>query len=121
MDTQSWEENASKDIVSKACISQLSSGYILPEQRNPFSEPYIADTAWWRGIPARKILNIYGSDEVFKDDIIELGRKLLDAGNPVENVECPMQVHIDFALDAESGLDPGPMTSRICDWLSMTV
>ncbi|GAD94998.1 hypothetical protein MYCGRDRAFT_51536 [Paecilomyces variotii No. 5] len=120
-DSQSWDDNASKDATTKTCVSQLSSAYVLPEQRNPYSEPSIADATWWRGIPANKILNIYGGYEGLKDDTTELGRKLLVAGNPVENVECPMQVHIDFVLDAESGLEPGLMTSRILDWLSITL
>lgn len=68
-------------------------------------------------MPVRKILNVWGALEMFRDHIATFGQRLQMAGNSINNVECPMQVHIDCILDAQTGLEPGPMSVKIWEWL----
>ncbi|EXJ82596.1 hypothetical protein A1O3_06409 [Capronia epimyces CBS 606.96] len=117
-DTQSWTENADKDCIPAECAIQLTDAYADPADRNNYSEPGQADVSWWKGLPADRILNVYGGAEVLRDHIAELGDKLEKAGNRVENVECPLEVHIDCILDAMSGLDAGLMSTKVWEWLS---
>jgi acetyl esterase/lipase len=120
IDTPSWIENATKDVIPKECLFLLTPSYVDPEHHNNYSEPALADSKWWSGMPAQKILNVYGGYEVFRDHIIQLGRKLQESGNPVHNVECAEQVHIDCVLDAQTGLEAGAagqMSHVIWQWL----
>jgi acetyl esterase/lipase len=117
-DSESWTANKDKDCVAPISMHLLGSAYIDPEDINNYSEPLQADVAWWRDIPAKSILNIYGGNECFKSHIAELGEKLKKAGNDVENVECEASVHIDWVLDLHAGLEHGITSVKILDWLS---
>lgn len=114
----SYEENKLRDIFTLPVVDQLIPPYVHPGERNNWSEPSLADASWWIGMPVRKILNVYGSYEMFKDDIAVFGRTLERAGCPVETVECPLQVHIDCILDAQTGSEVGLMSLKIWEWLS---
>lgn len=117
-ESESWIVNKEKDCVAPISMQLLGAAYVDPNDINNYSEPLRADVAWWRGIPAKSILNVYGGDECFKSHIVELGENLTKAGNKVEDVECPLNVHIDWVLDLEAGFQPGIMSVRILDWLS---
>jgi acetyl esterase/lipase len=114
----SYEDNKLRDIVIVPCIDQLIPDYVHPGDRNNWSEPSLAEPSWWSGIPVRKILNVYGAYELFRDDIAIFGRTLERAGCQVETVECPLQVHIDCILDAQTGSEVGLMSLKIWEWLS---
>lgn len=118
---RAWTENPNKDCIPAECQIALSDAYTDASERNNYSEAVRADVDWWKGIPAKSILNVWGGDEVLADSIAELGQKLEKAGNNVENVECPLQVHIDCILDLMSGLDVGLMTTKVLDFLSSVV
>ena len=120
-DAKSWKENAEKDVVPAVIQDVLADAYVGKNARDEYSEPLRADTSWWRDIPAKSVLNVYGGAECFRDDIRELGKKLEDAGNPVQNVECAKQVHIDCVLDAQSEMEPGEMSHEIWKWLASLV
>lgn len=116
--SQSWKENADKDAIPAECEIALADAYVDPGNRNNYSEPVQADASWWIGIPAKSILNVYGGYECFRDDITELGNKLQEAGNQIQNVECPFQVHIDCILDLHCGMETGLMSTKVLEWLS---
>ncbi|EXJ92458.1 hypothetical protein A1O3_01009 [Capronia epimyces CBS 606.96] len=117
-ESESWTANKDKDCVAPISMQKLGPAYVDEKDLNEYSDPLRADAAWWRGIPAKSILNIYGGEECFKSHIVEFGDKLVEAGNPVENVECSTEVHIDWVLDLQAGLEPAEMRVRILDWLS---
>ena len=118
IESRSWVENADKDAVPAVCETLLADAYVDPGNRNNYSEPIKADVAWWNSVPAKSILNIYGGYECFRDDIAELGNRLKEAGNQIQNVECPLQVHIDCILDLHCDMDTGLMSTKVLEWLS---
>lgn len=117
-DSESWTTNKDKDCVAPISMDLLRPVYVDPDSINNYSEPLRADVAWWRGIPAKSILNIYGENECFRSHIVELGETLKKAGNEVEDVQCSLHVHIDWVLDLQAGMEPGIMSVKILDWLS---
>lgn len=117
-ESESWTANKEKDCVAPISMHLLGPAYVDPNDINNYSEPLRADVSWWRGIPVKSILNVYGGNECFKSHIVELGEKLMKAGNKVEDAECPLNVHIDWVLDLQAGLEPGIMSEKILDWLA---
>ena len=114
----SWTENAKKDVIPKECLYLLTEAYLDPNDHDNYSEAALADAKWWVELPAQKILNVCGSYEVFRDDIIQLGQKLNEAGNPVDNIVCDQQVHIDCILDAQTGMEAGEMSHNVWQWMA---
>jgi len=90
--------------------------YVLPEPRNPWSEPLLAESSHWKGAPALKALNLWGEADILRDAVSSLGGKLAEGGVNVRNVECPGHVHVDWVLDAASGSGYDPMAMEIWDW-----
>ncbi|KAI1625071.1 Alpha/Beta hydrolase protein [Exophiala viscosa] len=117
-ESESWTTNKDKDCVAPISMTLLGPAYVDAKDVNNYSEPLQADVAWWKDLPAKSVLNVYGEDECFKSHVVELGEKLTKAGNHVENVECPAHVHIDWVLDLQVGFEPGIMSVKILDWLS---
>lgn len=116
-DSQSFKDNNERDIHQKAQMHEWADDFATPEERNNYTEPVDADSSWFKGFPARKTLNIYGGYEIFRDDIAAVGKKLREAGAVVDDVECPLQVHIDCILDAAAGYEVGPMSTETWKWL----
>lgn len=117
-ESESWTANKDKDCVASVSMDLLGPAYVDADDLNYYSVPLQADVAWWEGIPAKSILNVYGENECFKSHIVELGEKLQKAGNEVEDAECGLHVHIDCMLDLHAGLEPGIMSAKILDWLA---
>jgi len=114
----SWTENADKDSIPAEAAVILSAAYADPPDHNNFSEPIRADVSWWRNLPTKAILNVFGGYECFRDELVDFGARLVKAGNEVKNVECPLQVHIDCILDAQGGTDVDTMSTEVWKWLS---
>jgi len=117
-ESKSWSENADKDAIPAVCEVVLADAFVDLKDRNNYSEAHQADVSWWKNIPAEKILNVFGGYECFRDDVTELGKKIKQAGNTIENVECPSQVHIDCILDLHTNMETGLMTTKVLEWLS---
>lgn len=119
--TKSFKECQDTDICGVTLLSDMFNSYIAPRQRNNWSEPLLAESSWWRGFPAKSVLNIWGEVEMLRDAICKLGTNLASAGVNVQNVECPLHVHVDCVLDAQSGMGWGEMSKDIWTWLSTTL
>lgn len=116
--TPSFATNVTKDMHNPAVMHDMATDFALPQERNNYTEAVRADASWWRNLPAKSTLNVFGGYEMFRDDDANLGVTLAEAGANVESVECPLQVHIDCILDAQSNLDIGPMSTAIWEWFS---
>jgi len=116
--TSSFATNATKDMHSPAVMHLMAADLASPHERNNYTEPARTDASWWRNLPAKRTLNVFGGYEMFRDDDAKLGVTLKEAGANVESVECPLQVHIDCILDAQSNLEVGPMSTKIWEWFS---
>lgn len=113
----SYEENKVKDIFSSNQTHEWVNNFVNEDERNEYSEPVRALSSWWKKAPVLKTLVISGDDELFRDDIQILSRRLKDAGLDVNAVNCTNQVHIECILDAETGDEPGQMSFEIWAWL----
>ena len=96
-------------------------GDFLPVDRAPgqdaFSQPLEAESEWWKDAQVGSILNLAGTNEVFRDHICQLGKTIAQAGLNIETIECLEQIHIDCILDSLSQLEPGPMSESVWHWL----
>ena len=117
-EAKSSTENADKDIVAANSTYIFRDDLISAGTKDEFAEPDLASSKWWADAPVSSILNLSGGYEIFRDYINDLGAKMKEAGLNIQTVECPQQVHIDCVLDSQSGLEPGPMTYAIWDWLA---
>ncbi|KAL2847073.1 alpha/beta hydrolase fold-domain-containing protein [Aspergillus pseudodeflectus] len=113
----SYLENAARDVIFPGQVHDWANAFACPSERNEYSEPIRASAGWWKGIPTEQTLIVCGNDEVFKDDIQRLGMTMAEAGLNVQVSTCSKQIHIDCILDEQHGLDPGPMSHAIWDWL----
>jgi hypothetical protein len=116
-DAPSFKENNPNDIHMGPQMHEWADAFCDRKDYNLFNEPVEADATWFQNFPAEKTLNIYGSYEIFRDDCVKLGQILRKAGADVVDMECPMQVHIDCILDAQTGLEVGPMSTKTWQWL----
>lgn len=113
----SFEKNKDYDIFTKHHMHTLAKDYVFDNERNNWSEPIRAEVSWWKGLPTRKVLNVFGESEVFRDDINEFGQTLKQAGLDVKSVECPKQIHVECVADAHFGTEIGSMSHDVWDWL----
>ncbi|KAH7081941.1 Alpha/Beta hydrolase protein [Paraphoma chrysanthemicola] len=117
-DWESYRLNADRDLVSASGMLEWADVFAGPEERDNFSEPIKADADWWRAVPVEKTLLVWGEHEVFRDSIAEVAETLVKAGVSIKTVECERQVHVESILDSQSGLEHGPMSKEIWDWLT---
>lgn len=87
------------------------------DEHNNYSEPCLTQPDWWVNAPVKKVLNVWGEYELFRDSIEELNKTLTRAELDVTAVRCARQVHIDCILDAQTGMQPGPMSEAVWEWL----
>lgn len=116
-DAMSFKECEHRDIHGITALHEWKSDFAPPRERDNYMEPLQAEMSWWKNLPAKKVLNAAGEYEMFRDDLKDFGQVLEKAGVNVRTVICPMQVHIDCILDAQAGLDVGPMSTEIWEWL----
>jgi len=119
-DSKSYAANVDKDIVTPGPTRELSDGFFVAGQdkNDAFAEPALGDHTWRKHAPVSSILALAGAHELFQDDILAFGKTLKEAGINAETVECPQQVHVECVLDAQSGLEHGPMSTATWEWLS---
>ncbi|UPK95747.1 hypothetical protein LCI18_006682 [Fusarium solani-melongenae] len=117
--SQSFRENAGKDFLNDGLILEWAEAYAPSPVRDGYSEPLRNDEGWWRGLPAKAVLILAGGDEVFCDDIQELGQRMAESGTPTTMVTCPNHSHEECIQDAKTGLAAGPMASSVWEWLAL--
>ena len=117
MNSKSFEENIKKDIVTTEILKYFEADFVSSTDKNNYSEPILANADWWVKAPVEKFLVLRGDYEVFRDDIETFSKTLGEAGLNIDAVNCARQVHMDCILDIMSGLEPGPMSFAVWDWL----
>ena len=66
----------------------------------------------------QQTLILAGSDELFRDDIEELARKLMHADPAsMSALTCKDHLHVECVFDPMGGLTPGEMAHAVWDWL----
>ncbi|KIW17959.1 hypothetical protein PV08_05154 [Exophiala spinifera] len=115
-DASSYKENVNLDICSPELLHAMADAYV-PAVRNNWTDPYLAESFWWKGFPAKEVLNLCGGHELLKDYVLSVGRALSQAGVDIKTVECPLHVHVECILDAQVGLSTGEMAEEIWAWL----
>jgi acetyl esterase/lipase len=116
-DTHSYRDYGDTDVAPASLLSEMGQMFVRPDDRNSWAEPYLADASWWKNIPTKKVLNLYGDSEMFKDHISKVGKDLVAAGVDIKNVVCANHIHVECILDAQTGLEHGSMADEIWDWL----
>lgn len=116
----SHTENREQDVIPIANLNSMATDYRSHSHNDedPFFAPLVADHSWWQGAPVSMILSLAGEEEIFRDDILELGKSLEQGGAAIKTVVCKEQIHIEAILDSMSGLEHGPMSTEIWEWLS---
>ncbi|KAH7080777.1 Alpha/Beta hydrolase protein [Paraphoma chrysanthemicola] len=117
-DWESYRGNADRDLVAETGMLEWADAFAGPEERNNFSEPIKANADWWKTVPVENTLLVWGEYEVFRDSIAEVAETLVKAGISIKTVECSQQVHVESVLDSQSGMEHGPMSKEIWDWLT---
>lgn len=119
-DTPSWKENIDKDIITREFHKALVGDFLSVDharKTDPFGQPFEAEPGWWKDAEVGSILNLAGTNEVFRDHICQLGQTMAQAGLNIETIQCPEQIHIECILDSLSQLEPGPMSEAVWQWL----
>lgn len=120
-DTQSYRTYGEVDVAPVSLLEEMSIAFLLPKDRNAWSEAYRADASWWENAPVSNVLVTAGETEVFKDHILEVGKKLKLAGVNSRAVVCEGQIHVECILDAQTGLPPRSMSEKIWRWFGEVV
>ncbi|PLB34107.1 alpha/beta-hydrolase [Aspergillus candidus] len=74
--TQSMQLNRQRDALDTDVLHRWATQFRGSAPTDPYMEPLSAPEDWWRGLPARDVLITAGDDEIFLDDIEEMGRRL---------------------------------------------
>ncbi|KAJ3464875.1 hypothetical protein MRS44_009661 [Fusarium solani] len=120
-DPDSYRNDTSKEVFDPKILPMLADDLRTLEESNEFSEPWQAASSWWADAPVSSILVLAGTSEAFYHDIKDLGSALADAGLNVRTVDCDEQIHIECVHDAGFGLEPGPMSFEVWNFLEETV
>jgi acetyl esterase/lipase len=104
-------------MFSAISMMSMVDEFVTPEEHDNYSEPIRADSDWWKETPVEKVLMLAGDHEMFRDDIVVFSGTLEKAGVDLNFVNCPLQVHVECHLDAQTGMEPGLMSTSIWDWL----
>ncbi|KAJ5552630.1 alpha/beta-hydrolase [Penicillium frequentans] len=69
----SWTRNRKKDVLSIEMCKVWSEAYMGTSTSDAFSEPLTAPRGWWKDLSISKILLTGGGNEVFIDDLKQMG------------------------------------------------
>jgi len=88
--------------------------------KDPCLSPGDAPLGWWKNAPVERLINLWGSWEIFADDCLAFGKRLeSEAGktSDVKVVECAREVHDSAVMDTLFGLDERDMAKAILSWM----
>ncbi|GFF81814.1 probable carboxylesterase 18 [Aspergillus lentulus] len=114
----SYTYNASKDIVSKASMEVFNSHW-QPVKEEVWATPLAGTKEFWGSVPAKKVLLLAGTDEVYVDDIREFG-ELLGSSSPAADTElvlCAGETHVQAIRDIAVDNWDGVMLKVALNWL----
>jgi acetyl esterase/lipase len=116
-DAASYTYNASKDIVSKASMEVFNSHW-KPVKEEVWATPLAGTKEFWGSVPAKKVLLLAGTDEVYVDDIRQFG-ELLDSSSPADTelVLCAGETHVQAIRDIAVDNWDGVMLKVALNWL----
>lgn len=61
--------NRNKDIISVDCTGPWGEAYLGGQKPDNYNEPFLAPADWWKGIQAKDVLIVAGSDEILISSI----------------------------------------------------
>ncbi|GFF47779.1 probable carboxylesterase 18 [Aspergillus udagawae] len=113
----SYTYNASKDIVSKASMKMFNSHW-EPVKEEVWATPLAGTKDFWGSVPAKKVLLLAGTDEVYVDDIRQFG-ELLGSSSRVDTelVLCTEEIHVQAIRDIAVDNWDGVMLKVALNWL----
>ncbi|KAF4221441.1 hypothetical protein CNMCM8980_004688 [Aspergillus fumigatiaffinis] len=113
----SYTYNASKDIVSKASMEVFNSHW-KPVKEEVWATPLAGTKEFWGSVPAKKVLLLAGTDEVYVDDIRQFG-ELLGSSSPADTelVLCAGETHVQAIRDIAVDNWDGVMLKVALNWL----
>jgi acetyl esterase/lipase len=116
-DAASYTYNASKDIVSKASMKVFNSHW-KPVKEEVWATPLAGTKEFWGSVPAKKVLLLAGTDEVYVDDIRQFG-ELLGPSSPADTelVLCAGETHVQAIRDIAVDNWDGVMLKVALNWL----
>ncbi|PKX98358.1 putative lipase/esterase [Aspergillus novofumigatus IBT 16806] len=113
----SYTYNADKDIVSKALMEMFNSHW-EPVKEEVWATPLAGTKDFWGSVPAKKVLLLAGTDEVYVDDIREFGELLGSSSQTdTELVLCAGETHVQAIRDIAVGNWDGVMLKVALNWL----
>ena len=96
--------------------------FVDEDKLDNYAQPLEAPANWWTDIPVSKVMVIGGGDELFIDDIVEIGKKIRDgsekSGVETEIVVAEKEVHVECMFDAGSMLPIGKIGTTSWEWMA---
>ncbi|KAH1494478.1 hypothetical protein LV164_002122 [Aspergillus fumigatus] len=117
-DAESYTYNASKDIVSRALMEVFNSHW-EPVKEEVWATPLAGTKEFWGSVPAKKVLLLAGTDEVYVDDIRRFG-ELLGSSSQAASTElvlCAEETHAQAIRDVAVNNWDGVMLKVALNWL----
>ncbi|KAF7173690.1 hypothetical protein CNMCM5623_005910 [Aspergillus felis] len=112
----SYTYNASKDIVSNASMEMFNSHW-EPAKEEVWATPLAGTKDFWGSVPAKKILLLAGTDEVYVDDIRQFSELLGSSRADTELVLCAGETHVQAIRDIAVDNWDGVMLKVALNWL----
>lgn len=111
--------NKNKDIISPKSLGRWGKAYLSGQKPDNYSEPFIAPPEWWKGVKAKDVLIVAGSDEILVSSI-EAFVKKFKASVPqttyfVGEYECHVGMILERLLRDMTETQQG---RKIRSWLS---
>jgi hypothetical protein len=114
----SFRENAWRDTIGVKEVALIQENWRL------LDEVYAAldkgDEEFWREVRAERLLLLVGGDEVYRDDVVHMGKTMGasdEPASPVQMVVCPGEVHVQCGMDLAVGIEDGFRTQAARSWL----
>ena len=71
----SWRRNIDKDMCASQTLESWSEAYLGGKTSDSYTEPCNADSDWWRGLQARRVMVTAGAEEVLVDSVNRSGKE----------------------------------------------
>lgn len=129
----SFRYNDGKDFMSAESLAAITA--VWRPENDVWAAPVLAETGFWKGIRADRVLLAVGGNEVYLDDICHVAKAVganqvdineMEVKGEVEKgynsrlqfIVCPGEMHCQASLDLGLGIFDGHMTVGVAQWLS---